>query len=74
VLGATASAALAGGLVAEVIFAIPGVGRLLYEAIGERDIPTVQACLLIQVSLAIVANWLADLTSRRINPMLRLAR
>jgi peptide/nickel transport system permease protein len=74
VLGATASAALAGGLVAEVIFAIPGVGRLLYEAIGERDIPTVQACLLIQVSLAILANWLADVTSRRINPMLRLAR
>ncbi|MFN8632960.1 MAG: ABC transporter permease [Chloroflexota bacterium] len=70
-LGATASSALAGGLVAEVIFAIPGVGRLLYEAIGERDIPTVQACLLVQVSLAIVANWLADVASRQVNPLLR---
>lgn len=74
VCGATASAALAGGLVAEVIFAIPGVGRLLYEAIGERDIPTVQACLLIQVSLAIFANWLADLASRQVNPLLRMSR
>ncbi|MCC6176847.1 MAG: ABC transporter permease [Chloroflexi bacterium] len=74
VLGASASAALAGGLVAEVIFAIPGVGRLLYEAIGERDIPTIQACLLIQVSLAILANWLADAASRQINPMLRFPR
>lgn len=71
-LGASASGALAGGLVAEVIFAIPGVGRLLYEAIGERDIPTVQACLLIQVSLAILANWAADVTNRQLNPLLRV--
>lgn len=71
-LGASASGALAGGLVAEVIFAIPGVGRLLYEAIGERDIPTVQACLLVQVSLAITANWLADVASRQINPLLKV--
>jgi peptide/nickel transport system permease protein len=73
-LGVSASGALAGGLVAEVIFAIPGVGRLLYEAIGERDIPTVQACLLVQVSLAILANWAADLASRQINPLSRVAR
>ncbi|MFN8523901.1 MAG: ABC transporter permease [Chloroflexota bacterium] len=72
-LGVSASGALAAGLVVEVIFAIPGVGRLLYEAIGERDIPTIQACLLIQVSLAVVANWLADHASRRVNPLLRCA-
>lgn len=70
-VGAAASGALAAGVVAEVIFAIPGVGRLLYEAIGERDVPMAQACLLIQVSLAILANGLADMALRWLNPALR---
>lgn len=70
-IGVNASEALATGLVVEVIFAIPGIGRLLYDAVGERDIPTVQACLLIQVSLAVLASSVADAALRWLNPTLR---
>ena len=69
--GVNASEALATGLVVEVIFAIPGLGRLLYDAVTERDIPTVQACLLIQVTLAVLATSTADAALRWLNPLTR---
>lgn len=71
VLGAAASGVLGAALVAEVIFAIPGTGRLLYEAIGDRDIPLIQACLMIQVALAVLANATADAGMRWLHPALR---
>jgi peptide/nickel transport system permease protein len=71
-VGIAASGALATGLVAEVIFAIPGVGRLLYDGVLERDIPLVQACLLVQVSLAVSANLAGNAAMRWANPALRV--
>jgi peptide/nickel transport system permease protein len=70
-LGVGASGALSGTVVAEVIFAIPGAGQLLYEAVVARDIPVIQACLLVQVSLAVVVNSAADLLMRVANPLMR---
>lgn len=69
--GVAMSGALSSALIAEVIFAIPGVSRMLYEAIGQRDIPVVQACLVVQVTLAVLANTLADVGLRALNPTLR---
>ena len=71
-VGVAMSGALSSALVAEVIFAIPGVSRLLFDAIQHRDIPVVQACLVVQVSLAVLANTLADLSLRQLNPMLKV--
>lgn len=71
VLGIAASGALATALVVEVVFAIPGAGRLLYEAVLQRDIPLVQAALLVQVALAITANAAANAAMRLVNPTLR---
>lgn len=73
-LGANASGSVAASLVAEVIFAIPGSGRMLYEAIAERDIPTIQACLLAQVSLALLFNLLADRALGQLNPQVGARR
>lgn len=70
-LGMGASGVISGALVAEVIFAIPGAGQLLYEAVGQRDIPVIQACLMVQVSLAILVNSAADLLMRIANPLIR---
>lgn len=70
-VGIAASGALASSLVAEVIFVIPGVGRLLYEAVLERDIPLIQAAMLVQVSIAITANFAANAAMRWANPALR---
>lgn len=73
-VGVAMSGALSSALIAEVIFAIPGVSRLLFEAIQHRDIPVVQACLVVQVSLAVAANSLADVSLRLLNPTLRAGR
>lgn len=72
-IGVAMSGALSSALIAEVVFAIPGVSRMLYEGIQHRDIPVVQACLLVQVSLAVAANALADVSLRYLNPTLRAA-
>lgn len=71
--GVAMSGALSSALIAEVVFAIPGVSRMLFEGIQHRDIPVVQACLLVQVSLAVVANALAEQGLRLLNPTLRTA-
>ena len=70
-VGISASGALATALIVEVIFAIPGVGRLLYQGVLDRDIPLVQACLLVQVSLAVSANMIGNVAMGWANPALR---
>ena len=62
---------LGGSVVIEVIFAIPGMGRLFYEAVINKDIPLLQGGFVAIVALAIVINTLADLLYLVINPSLR---
>lgn len=73
IAGLTLGAALSSTLIVEVIFAIPGAGRLLFDAIAARDIPVVQAALMVQVTIAVVANRLADLLVIQLDPVLRSA-
>jgi peptide/nickel transport system permease protein len=70
-LGVLGGSALSSTLIAEVVFAIPGAGRLLFEAIAQRDIPVIQAALLTQVGLAIAVNKLAALSLPLFDPTLR---
>lgn len=52
----------------ETVFAYPGIGRLMFEAIGDRDYPLMQGCFLV-LSVAVVgANLVADLLVRRLDP------
>lgn len=44
----------------ETIFVYPGMGKLLADAIGERDYPLMQAILLMTIGLTLVANFIAD--------------
>ncbi|MGE7473384.1 ABC transporter permease [Bosea sp. NPDC003192] len=62
---------LGGSVVVEVIFAIPGMGRLIYEAVINKDIPVLQAGFVAIVALAVVINTLVDLAYLAINPALR---
>jgi len=52
----------------EAIFAYPGVGRLMFDAVGERDYPTMQGCFLVITVLVVSANFLADVAYRRLDP------
>lgn len=65
---------LGGSVIVEVIFAIPGLGRVLYEAVLAGDLPLLQAGLLVLVGLAILINSGADLLYLLLNPAIRLGQ
>jgi dipeptide transport system permease protein len=62
---------LSGAILTETIFAWPGVGKWLIEAIGRRDYPVVQGGLLMIAAIIIVVNFMVDLTYGVINPRVR---
>lgn len=63
---------LAGSLVIEQVFALPGFGRMLITAIGDRDFPLVQGMVFFIAIIAIVVNLLVDLSYRLLDPKIRL--
>ncbi len=52
----------------EGVFAYPGLGRLMFAAVADRDYPTMQGCFLVLTVLVVTANLLADLAYRRLDP------
>jgi peptide/nickel transport system permease protein len=62
---------LGGSVVVEVIFSIPGMGRLLYEAVINKDIPMLQGGFVCIVILSVVITTVADLLHMFINPAVR---
>lgn len=55
----------------EVVFARPGVGRLIFEAISTRNYPIVQGAVLVLVVLIVLVNLVVDLTYSAIDPRIR---
>ncbi|MDT0304621.1 ABC transporter permease [Streptomonospora wellingtoniae] len=65
---------LAGGVVAvEFLFAFPGIGLALMDAISTRDIPVIQAITLLIAAVYIVVNLLADVVGLAANPKVRVS-
>jgi peptide/nickel transport system permease protein len=62
---------LAGTVIIEVIFMIPGVGRFLVESIFHRDFPAVQAVIVILAVMVLVLNLFMDLMYAMLNPRIR---
>jgi peptide/nickel transport system permease protein len=71
VLGLQIGTLFSGAVVTETVFAIPGVGRLLVDAILGRDYPVVQAVVLFITFAVVVANLLVDLLYGLLDPRLR---
>jgi peptide/nickel transport system permease protein len=66
---------LMGGIVViETVFAYPGLGRLVVFSIQNRDLPTLQAAILVVAAIYALANLLADLLYARLNPKIRFGR
>lgn len=63
---------LSGVIVTETVFAWPGVGRLVYQAIGQRDIPVVQAAVVLFAFLFVGINLLVDILYAYLDPRVRL--
>lgn len=71
VLGLQLGGLLSGAIVTETIFAWPGLGRLLVQAIGARDFPLVQGCVLVIAVSYLLVNLLTDVLQAAIDPRLR---
>jgi peptide/nickel transport system permease protein len=66
---------LMGGIVViETVFAYPGLGRLLVFSIQQRDIPVLQAVILVVAGIYALANLMADLLYAWLNPKIRYGR
>jgi peptide/nickel transport system permease protein len=61
-----------GVVVTETIFQVPGMGRAMVEAIGNRDYPIIQGLILINIALILVVNLAVDLLYSIIDPRVRV--
>lgn len=68
ILGLGVGRLLGGAIFAEIIFARPGIGSLIYAAINTRNYPVVQAGVLVIVFLFVVTNLLVDLSYSKLDP------
>ena len=64
---------LSGAVLTEQVFSIPGFGKMVVDAVFDRDYPVVQGVVLVTAFLFIVLNLLADVLYALINPRLRRA-
>ena len=74
VIALTVAWLLGGVVVVEVVFNYPGLGRLLVDAISDRDLPVVQAITMIVAATYVGVNLLADILGLVLNPRLRSHR
>ena len=73
VLGLELGSVIAFAVVTETIFAWPGMGRLIIEAIDLLDRPVIVAYLLVTVTMFIVINLIVDILYSVLDPRVRLA-
>ncbi|WP_075996750.1 ABC transporter permease [Salaquimonas pukyongi] len=64
---------LAGTIIIENVFYLPGLGRLVFQAITQHDLPVVQGTVLLLVASVVLTNFLVDLVYAWIDPRLRKA-
>ncbi len=71
ILGLSLPGLIGGSVIVESIFAIPGMGQLMVQAVFERDYPVIMGNLVIVASLTLVANLVADLAYGLVDPRIR---
>lgn len=63
---------LGGVVVVETVFSYPGIGRLVFNAINQRDIPVVQASVILIAVIFIALNLIVDLIYAKLDPRVKL--
>ena len=71
VMGMQFSELLAGTIVVENVFYLPGLGRLIFQAIGNRDLPLVQNIVMLLAATVIAINFVVDLLYAVIDPRIK---
>ncbi|MGB8683840.1 MAG: ABC transporter permease [Candidatus Binatus sp.] len=73
IIGLQMGALLSGTLITEIIFSWPGIGRLLITAIGARDYPVVEGCVLTFAMTYVVVNMATDIVYAMVDPRVRIS-
>ena len=73
VLGIQLTSLLVGAIVIENVFFLPGLGRLLFQAVSNRDLVTVQDLVMLITAAVLVVNFAIDVSYRLLDPRLRQA-
>jgi len=74
VLGLSLPGLIGGSVIIESIFAIPGMGQLMVQAVYERDYPVIMGNLVIVSTLTLFANLIADIAYSFVDPRIRVGR
>lgn len=74
VFGVSLGSLIGGVVVVEVLFAYPGVGKLVVDSIRQRDYPLIQGYIVLMAAIVFVVNTLVDISYRYVNPELRLKK
>jgi peptide/nickel transport system permease protein len=72
VIGLTFALLMGGAVITEQVFNIPGVGRLLVQAVARRDYPVVQGVVLVVAGLYVLINLMVDILYAYLDPRIRL--
>ncbi len=72
ILGLQFAFLLAGTIIIENVFYLPGLGRLVFQAITQRDLIVVESVVMLLVAAVIVVNFLVDLSYALVDPRLRI--
>lgn len=70
-LATTIAELVAGSIVVEQVFSVPGLGQMLISSIGNRDYPVVQAIIVLVAVVVVLCNFLADVLYRVMDPRLK---
>jgi peptide/nickel transport system permease protein len=73
-IGLQAGTMLGGSVVVESVFSLPGLGRLAYEAVVQRDLNTLLGIVFVSALLVITVNFLVDLVYARLDPRIGTGR
>jgi peptide/nickel transport system permease protein len=73
-LALSIAAIISGGLITELVFSYPGLGTLLFTAIGQNDYPVIQAITLLITLAVLIANFTVDILTGFIDPRIRAAQ
>jgi peptide/nickel transport system permease protein len=72
ILGLQLGQLMAGAIIIENVFYLPGLGRLVFQAIGQRDLPVVREIVLFMAAAVVLVNFIVDLTYTSLDPRIRL--
>jgi peptide/nickel transport system permease protein len=72
ILGLQLGQLLAGAIIIENVYYLPGLGRLVFQAIGQRDLPVVRDIVLFMAAAVVIVNFLVDFAYAALDPRMRV--